>query len=302
MRWKSALISSCACLGALRGRLRSLCTAQRSTGTLRPDHVERAAQSRIAVDDRRAAAPSGRARPDRRGSPSTRRTTRCRTSSSETSCFVPSVSTATAASTGVAPRGSPGARAARSRRGTGTPHRDRRAALAPLVERALERLHHARHRAARQRRLAQKRAERALEPARVRAREVHARDRLVDLRHPSLVARQQLRAPLVLAPFLVEDHAARHAHRERPALRRQRPRPRPVSIAAPLVAALVLAARRARAPAPPATSCSTASRTQSWISTPSVTGSSSRSRSNFLVRSPMAHSSGGRPARRLVGC
>src|SRR5262249_17037244 len=70
-------------------------------------------------------------------------------------------------------------------------------------------------------------------------REVHARDRLVDLRQPSLVPRQQLRLPLVLSPFLVENHTARHAHRKRTTLRRQRPAPRPVSVAAPLVPALV---------------------------------------------------------------
>src|SRR6266481_5032719 len=98
MRWKSSVISSRACSGALRTRLRSLCTQQRCTGVL-PQTSESAR--------RRPALPSTM---QSNGTLSPRSTRSSRKPfhasfdsphiSSATSCFCPSASTATAASTG----------------------------------------------------------------------------------------------------------------------------------------------------------------------------------------------------------
>src|SRR5207248_284051 len=198
MRWKSSVISSRACSGALRTRLRSLCTQQRCTGVL--PQTSESARRRPALPSTMQS--SGTLSP--RSTRSSRKPFHASFDSlphisSDTSCFCPSASTATAASTGTLVT----LPALRTRSAIASKYRYATSSSANErfvhASRAPQRADDPRDRALRERRRLEQRPERTLDAPRVRAGKVRARYCLVDLGAPPLIARHQLRRPLARA-------------------------------------------------------------------------------------------------------
>ncbi len=108
-------------------------------------------------------------------------------------------------------------------------------ARAPRLQRVLQRGHHARHRALRERRRLEQWLEASANPPGVAARQVGGRHRFIHLPHPPLIAWQDRRGPFLAS----EQGRARQRERERPGGADQRPLLAAVAIAPPDLAALV---------------------------------------------------------------
>src|SRR5229473_2325889 len=238
MPWKSAFTPANGCLGALRSRSRSLCTAHRCTGVLL--HTVESARRSPALPWTMQS--SGARSP---------RSTRPSRKPFQASCdSLPRISRATSCFLPIGEhRQRDQDRHARHPPVHPDPERDRveveeghlevrERPLLPRLHVALERPDDARDRALREWRRLEQRPQRARDAPRVGAREVGRQDRLVDLADAPLVARYQLRGPLLRAAWS-EEPRSRQRQLQRSGRPSQRAGLAPVALSTARLAALV---------------------------------------------------------------